>query len=55
MRGEPGPRAVFGRVVEGADVIDEIGYRPTGPKEPFQNYPAAPVIIEKTVVLKAEE
>lgn len=42
---------VFGRVIEGADVVDEIGYRPTQPKEPFQNYPAAPVIIERTVVL----
>ncbi|UCG71303.1 MAG: peptidylprolyl isomerase [Chromatiales bacterium] len=42
---------VFGRVIEGTEVIDEIGYRPTQPKEPFQNYPAAPVIIEKTVLL----
>lgn len=47
--------AVFGRVIEGSDIIDEIGYRPTGPKNPFQNYPAVPVIIEKTVVLKPGE
>lgn len=46
---------VFGRVVEGVDVVDEIGYRPTQPKEPFQNYPAAPVIIERTVVLNPAE
>ena len=44
--------AVFGRVVEGSDVIDEIGYRPTEPKGPFQNYPAVPVIIEKTVIVE---
>jgi cyclophilin family peptidyl-prolyl cis-trans isomerase len=46
--------AVFGRVIEGTDIIDEIGYRPTQPKDPFQNYPAAPVIIEKTEILASE-
>lgn len=46
--------AVFGRVIEGMDVIDEIGYRPTQPKDPFQNYPAAPVIIEKAVLVTPE-
>ena len=46
---------VFGRVIEGTEVIDEIGYRPTQPKEPFQNYPAAPVIIEKVVLLTPAE
>ena len=44
---------VFGRVVDGIEVIDEIGYRPTSPSGPFQNYPAAPVIIEKAVLLSA--
>lgn len=43
--------AVFGEVVEGAAVIDDIGYRPTSPQGAFQNLPAAPVIIEKMTVL----
>ena len=42
---------VFGQVIEGSDVVDDIGYRPTEPKPPFQNYPAAPVIIERTVIV----
>ena len=45
---------VFGRVVEGSDIVDEIGYRPTQPNGPFQDYPAAPVIIERTVLLAAQ-
>jgi cyclophilin family peptidyl-prolyl cis-trans isomerase len=47
--------SVFGRVVEGIEVVDEIGYRPTQPNGPFQNYPAAPVIIERAVLLVAGE
>lgn len=43
--------AVFGQVVEGAEIVDDIGYRPTELKDPFQNYPAVPVIIERAVVL----
>lgn len=46
--------AVFGRVVEGVNVVDEIGYRPTSPSGPFQNYPAAPVVIERVVLLADE-
>ena len=50
---------VFGRIVEGVDVIDEIGYRPTGPGGPkddngrplFRDVPAAPVIIERAVLI----
>jgi hypothetical protein len=42
-------------VVEGIEVVDEIGYRPTQPNGPFQNYPAAPVIIERAVLLVAGE
>jgi len=45
--------SVFGRVIEGIEVVDEIGYRPTQPNGPFQNYPAAPVIIERAVLLSA--
>jgi cyclophilin family peptidyl-prolyl cis-trans isomerase len=43
--------AVFGRIVEGADVIDDVGYRPTSPQGQFQNLPAAPVIVEKAYVM----
>lgn len=40
--------AVFGRVVSGMDVVDEIGSRVTGPGGNFtQDVPAAPVIIER--------
>ena len=45
--------AVFGQVVEGANVVDDIGYRPLSPKGPFQNLPAAPVIIERMTILPA--
>lgn len=43
--------AVFGQVVEGQDVVDDIGYRPTSPQGQFDNMPAAPVIIERAVLL----
>ncbi len=40
--------AVFGKVVDGMDVVDEIAYGATGPGGPFaENVPAVPVIIEK--------
>jgi cyclophilin family peptidyl-prolyl cis-trans isomerase len=45
--------AVFGRVIEGAEVIDDVGYRPTSPQGQFQNLPAAPVIVEKAYVMQA--
>lgn len=42
--------AVFGRVVSGMEVIDEIGNRATGPGGSFsQDVPAAPVIIERVL------
>ena len=42
--------AVFGRVISGMDVVDEIGNRVTGPGGPFdQDVPAAPVIIERVL------
>lgn len=43
--------AVFGQIVEGVDVVDDIGYRPTGPQGAFQNLPAAPVIVERAVLV----
>ncbi|HJP39223.1 MAG: peptidylprolyl isomerase [Gammaproteobacteria bacterium] len=39
--------AVFGEVISGEDIIDDIGHRATSPKGPFQHLPAAPVIIEQ--------
>ena len=48
--------AVFGEIVEGMDVVDDIGYRTTGPAGPFSiNVPTVPVIIEKTSLLSAAE
>ena len=43
--------AVFGRVVEGMDVVDRIGVVPTGAVGPFKSdAPLKPVIIEKIVI-----
>ena len=47
--------AVFGEVIEGMEVIDQIGLAPTGPGGPFNSdVPQAPVIIEKVSVLGDE-
>jgi cyclophilin family peptidyl-prolyl cis-trans isomerase len=46
--------AVFGRVVEGMEVIDRISVSPTGSAGPFkQDSPLAPVIIQKIELLTA--
>jgi cyclophilin family peptidyl-prolyl cis-trans isomerase len=42
--------AVFGRVTEGMDVVDEIRFVPTETRPPFSDVPAEPVIIEKVTV-----
>lgn len=39
--------AVFGRVVEGMEVVDAIKRVPTGSRGPFQDVPREPVIIER--------
>ena len=40
--------AVFGRVVEGMEVIDRISVSPTGPQGPFkEDAPLQPVVIQK--------
>jgi cyclophilin family peptidyl-prolyl cis-trans isomerase len=39
--------AVFGKVVEGKDVVDKIKGVPTGNKGMHQNVPTEPVVIEK--------
>jgi cyclophilin family peptidyl-prolyl cis-trans isomerase len=46
--------AVFGRVVQGMDVVDRIGVTPTGSMGPFKaDAPLKPVIIEKVVLVDA--
>ena len=44
--------AVFGRVIEGMDVVDAISKTPTGSRGPFQNVPVKPVVIQKAKVLE---
>ncbi len=39
--------AVFGRVVDGMDVVDAIRRVPTGNRGPFQDVPREPVVIER--------
>jgi peptidyl-prolyl cis-trans isomerase A (cyclophilin A) len=42
--------AVFGKVVEGMDVVDKIRVVPTGGKGPHQNVPVQPVLIKKATL-----
>lgn len=44
--------AVFGDVVQGLEVVDEIGHRVTGNKAGMQDVPLEPVVIRKVTVLK---
>ena len=44
--------AVFGRVVEGMDVVDQIRVVPTAPKGVHQNVPTMPVTIRKATLEK---
>lgn len=44
--------AVFGEVVQGMDVVDEIGHRVTGSKGGMQDVPVEAVVIRKVSVLK---
>jgi peptidyl-prolyl cis-trans isomerase A (cyclophilin A)/peptidyl-prolyl cis-trans isomerase B (cyclophilin B) len=46
--------AVFGRVIEGMEVVDRISVSPTGPAGPFKaDAPLQPVIIQKVELLAA--
>jgi cyclophilin family peptidyl-prolyl cis-trans isomerase len=46
--------AVFGRVVQGMDVVDRIGVTPTGASGPFKSdTPLKPVIIQKVEIVDA--
>jgi cyclophilin family peptidyl-prolyl cis-trans isomerase len=45
--------AVFGRIVQGMDVVDRIGVTPTGSSGPFKSdTPLKPVIIEKVELIE---
>ena len=43
--------AVFGRVIEGMEVVDEIRFVPTEARGPHQNVPIEPVLIERVEIL----
>jgi peptidyl-prolyl cis-trans isomerase A (cyclophilin A) len=43
--------AVFGRVVEGMDVVDRIKEVPTTASGPYQNLPAKPIVIRAAKVI----
>lgn len=46
--------AVFGRIVEGMEVIDRISVTPTGPMGPFKgDSPLQPVVIQKVELIAA--
>jgi peptidyl-prolyl cis-trans isomerase A (cyclophilin A) len=47
-----GGYAVFGRVIEGMDVVDRIRAVPTQPQGMHQNVPITPITINKTFVEK---
>jgi cyclophilin family peptidyl-prolyl cis-trans isomerase len=53
-----GPRnpgyAVFGKVTEGMDVVDEIAKVPTSSKGPYENVPVEPVIIKSAKIVNAK-
>ncbi len=44
--------AVFGKVVEGMDVIDKIRAAPTDSRGPHQNVPVAPITIKSARIVK---
>ena len=45
--------AVFGKIVEGMEVVDDIGHRPTANGGPFdRNVPVDPVIVERIELIE---
>jgi cyclophilin family peptidyl-prolyl cis-trans isomerase len=44
--------AVFGKVTEGLDVVDDIRYVQTASKPPFSDVPVEPVIIEQVSIVE---
>jgi len=54
IRAHPLGYTVFGRIVQGMDVIDHVGETPTGALGPFKSdAPLKPVIIEKMEIVAA--
>jgi peptidyl-prolyl cis-trans isomerase A (cyclophilin A)/peptidyl-prolyl cis-trans isomerase B (cyclophilin B) len=48
--------AVFGKVVEGMEVVDDIGHRPTTAAGQFaSNVPVDPVVIERIELIEAAQ
>jgi cyclophilin family peptidyl-prolyl cis-trans isomerase len=44
---------VFGRVVEGMEVVDDIGHRPTGGHPPFpSSVPVEPIVVERVELIE---
>lgn len=43
--------AVFGRVIEGMEVVDEIRFVPTEARGPHQDVPVEPIVIERVEIL----
>ena len=47
--------AVFGKVVEGMDVVDKIAAMPTGNQRPFgRDVPVTPIVIKSVKVVEAK-
>lgn len=44
--------AVFGRVIDGMEVVDKIGQTPTTSAGPHDDVPASPIVIEKITIKK---
>ena len=44
--------AVFGKVVQGREVVDQIKAVPTGNRDGYQNVPLTPVVIVKAMVVE---
>ena len=45
--------AVFGKVIQGMEVVDDIGHRPTAGGGPFQsNVPVEPIVIQRIEVIE---
>ena len=47
--------AVFGKVVQGMDVVRSIARVPTGNAGPFENVPREPVVIQSVTVISKQD